>query len=317
MSETLVNNDGTKEAQSFDDVMLAMDVVDTLRHRERVLDKELSAEQREAKLIDRLRVIYKNQGIDVPDRILRDGVKALEEKRFVYDPPQNTFSVRLAKMYIARKRWLRPLALIMGLAAFGSATYYLGVEGPKQEQITATEIALSQTLPLELDATFSKATKIAETDSARATIETLYQDGKLAIEDEDSDSAREAIEALSVITTDLQKDLTLRVISRPGEQSGIFRIHDDQASVRNYYLIVEAIDVRGRPQTMQITSEEDQSTRRVDKWGVRVTEGEFNRIAADKQDDQIIQNAIIGTKPRGSLSFDYTIDTAGGMILDW
>ena len=30
--------------------------------------------------VERLRDIYKSQGIDVPDRILEEGVKALEEK---------------------------------------------------------------------------------------------------------------------------------------------------------------------------------------------------------------------------------------------
>jgi len=317
MSETLVKTGSASEPQSFDDVMLAMDVVDTLRHRESVLDKELSAEQREEKLIERLRVIYKNQGIEVPDRILRDGVKALEEKRFVYEPPQDGFGIRLAKFYIARDRWLKPFALVMGLAAFGTATYHFGVEAPKQREAQAIEVELSQTLPAQLELAFERATKVAETDAARTKIETIYQDGMLALDRRDTDTANEAITAINTLTDDLQQDLTLRVISRPGEMSGVFRIHDDDATIKNYYLIVEAVDARGRTQPLQISSEEDQTTRRVEKWGIRVTEGEFNRIAADKQDDQIIQNAEIGQKPRGSLTFNYTIDTAGGAILDW
>ncbi|MEL6213764.1 MAG: DUF6384 family protein, partial [Pseudomonadota bacterium] len=146
MSDTLATQStdtGTPEADAiapvdgadassgnFDDVMLAMDVVDTLRHRERVLDKELSAEAREQALVERLKEIYKNQGIEVPDRILRDGVKALEEKRFVYEPPENTFSVRLARLYIARDRWLKPFGVIFGLAAFGAASYQFAYEAP-------------------------------------------------------------------------------------------------------------------------------------------------------------------------------------------
>ena len=317
MSETLVQTNGAAEPQSFDDVMLAMDVVDTLRHRERVLDKELSAEQREEKLIERLRVIYKNQGIDVPDRILRDGVKALEEKRFVYEPPKDGLGVRLAKFYISRDRWLKPLALVMGLAAFGTAAYHFGVTVPEQQQAERVEVELNETLPAQLKLALGRATDVAATDEARTQIETIYQDGLAAVENRNSEAANSAIAALNTLATDLQKDLTLRVVSRPGEMSGVFRTHDDDASIKNYYLIVEAVDSRGAAQALQITSEEDQSTRRVEKWGVRVTEGEFNRVAADKQDDQIIQNAVVGKKPRGSLDFEYTIDTAGGAILDW
>ena len=317
MSDTLVKTDGVNEPQSFDDVMLAMDVVDTLRYRERVLDKELSAEQREEKLIERLRVIYKNQGIDVPDRILRDGVKALEEKRFVYEPPKDGLSVRLAKLYIARDRWLKPLGLVLGIAAFGASAYHFGVTVPEQQQAEQVEVELTETLPAQLKLALGRATDAAGTDKARTQIETIYQDGLNAVENRNADGANSAIAALNSLATDLQQELTLRVVSRPGEMSGVFRTHDDNSSIKNYYLIVEAVDARGNPQALQITSEEDQATRRVEKWGVRVTEGEFNRIAADKQDDQIIQNAVIGQKPRGTLDFEYSIDTAGGAILDW
>ena len=73
---------GIEESQSLDDVMLAMDVVDTLRHNERMIASDLSADDREAALIERLRRIYKSQGIEVPDHILRDGVKVGRESVF-------------------------------------------------------------------------------------------------------------------------------------------------------------------------------------------------------------------------------------------
>jgi hypothetical protein len=53
--------------------MLAMDVVDTLRHRERLVERELNEEVREEQLIDRLRTLYKSQGAKnfTLDRFLR------------------------------------------------------------------------------------------------------------------------------------------------------------------------------------------------------------------------------------------------------
>ena len=106
------------EEQDLDDVLLAMDVVDTLRHRERVVAHELDAEGRERELIERLKEIYAAQGMDVPDRILKEGVKALEEDRFVYKPPKNSFSVRLAKLYVSRGKWMAPL--FGGIAALSA-----------------------------------------------------------------------------------------------------------------------------------------------------------------------------------------------------
>jgi hypothetical protein len=73
--------------QPLDDVMLAMDVVDTLRRRERLVQRELDVAGREQDLREHLCKIYKAQGIDVPDHIIEEGVAALKEDRFVYEPP--------------------------------------------------------------------------------------------------------------------------------------------------------------------------------------------------------------------------------------
>jgi hypothetical protein len=95
----------TLEERPLDDVMLAMDVVDTLRHGRRLAEKELASEENDAQLLRRLRDIYASQGIEVPDEILRQGVAALKEQRFVYEPPPSGFWTFLAWLYVTRKRW--------------------------------------------------------------------------------------------------------------------------------------------------------------------------------------------------------------------
>jgi hypothetical protein len=66
----------------LDDVMLAMDVVDTLRRKQRLVEQELDVAGREQDLKQRLRKIYAAQGIEVTDAILEEGVAALKEDRF-------------------------------------------------------------------------------------------------------------------------------------------------------------------------------------------------------------------------------------------
>ncbi|MGB5744091.1 MAG: DUF6384 family protein, partial [Sedimenticolaceae bacterium] len=58
------------ERPPLDDVMLAMDVVDTLRRRDRLVARELDEAGREADLKQRLKGIYAQQGIDVPDHVV-------------------------------------------------------------------------------------------------------------------------------------------------------------------------------------------------------------------------------------------------------
>ena len=51
MSETTKTLEIAPKEQDLDDVLLAMDVVDTLRHRERVVAHELDAEGRKKSLL--------------------------------------------------------------------------------------------------------------------------------------------------------------------------------------------------------------------------------------------------------------------------
>ena len=50
-----------------------MDVVDTLRHADRLVERELEGDARRAALKQRLREIYAGQGIAVPDGDPRPG----------------------------------------------------------------------------------------------------------------------------------------------------------------------------------------------------------------------------------------------------
>ena len=304
--------------EKLDDIMLAMDVVDTLRHERVMVEKELAGEDRRDALVKRLRGIYDAQGIDVPDEVLMDGVMALEEQRFKYEPPTKGFGTPLARLYVNRRKWL-PLLYTFGFVLFAaSGINYYGFERPQKLENKRVETLLNVSLPQSLKEAQTQALSIAGTDQIKTRINDIAALGQTAIETKNITEAKRHTSSLEALSQDLAQRFTLRVVSRPGEYSGVFRINDDGGTeVRNYYLIVEGISPSGDRVEVLINSEEDQKTRRTSVWGVRVPEAEFNKIAADKRDDQIIQNAVIGEKKRGLLEPEYSVDTSGGMILDW
>jgi len=308
---------GIAEEQSLDDVMLAMDVVDTLRHNERMIQSDLSADEREQALIERLRRIYTSQGIDVPDSILRDGVKALEEKRFVYEPPESSLATKLATAYVTRGRWMKPLGIGLGLLIAAYGAYYFLVQAPRQAALEKRHIELTETVPDDLQQSRDEIAKLAEDPQVTVRADALFADGRAAVLDGDYDRAAAIRDRLAELSADLRQTYTVRIVSRPGEYSGVFRIPDNNPDARNYYLIVEAIDDGGMPVKVRIASEEDQAVRRTSTWGVRVSRQVFDAVAADKADDEIIQNAVIGTKRRGVLEPEYKIPVEGGRILEW
>ena len=308
----------TPQTQTLDDVLVAMDVVDTLRHRDLILQKELDQDGREQQLIARLREIYAAQGIEVTDEVLLQGVRALEEQRFHYRPPAPSLGVRLAKIYVARDRWWKLLAGGFAALAVGVFAYQVGIVQPAKAKEARIERAITQTLPDQLAAVHGDIIEISQSETANLLAATYLLDGQTALETRDVDTVETAIARLNQLKTDLSVAYQVRVVYGPGEpRSGIFRIPDDAPNARNYYLIVEAVDPAGRLVDVEIDSEEDRKTERVTRWGQRVSEDAFNAIASDKRDDQIIQNAVIGSKSAGTLSPPFTVATPGGAILEW
>ena len=104
--------------------MLAMDVVDTLRHQQSLVDHALSADERDAALTERIRKIYLAQGIEVTDEAIANGVKALREERFAYRAPPGGIKTWLAKCYVNRARAYKPVvAVVAAMGVWWGATF--------------------------------------------------------------------------------------------------------------------------------------------------------------------------------------------------
>lgn len=289
--------------------MLAMDVVDTLRHREGLVARELDADERRTRLIQRLREIYTAQGIDVTDAVLEQGVSALEEDRFSYTPPEESFRLRLARMYVNRSRWGKPVAILLGFALVILLGYIFLVAVP--------DWRAKSEFPASIDTTFAQIVQVAEQPAATDQAQSLLQGARLAFDNEDYGEANGQKAQLEALLQSLLLTYELRIVSRPNENSGVWRIPQSNERARNYYIIVEAIDPAGNRLRLPILSEEDGKTRQRRTWGLRVEESVFQRIAADKRDDGIIQSGLIGSKVRGKLDPDYQIETSGKHITDW
>ena len=151
----------------------------------------------------------------------------------------------------------------------------------------------------------------------RLPVRGLYKAATNALQGGDEDSARQALESLQELRNTVEQAYTLQIVSRPGEQSGVWRVPEANPDARNYYIIVEAVSADGRLLQVPVVNEESGQIEHVSKWGLRVDEDVFQRIAADKQDDGIIQQRKFGAKHSGQLQPDYLIPTTGAAITQW
>jgi hypothetical protein len=304
-----MNQVAVKEQAPLDEVMLAMDVVDTLRHRELVLERELNADDRDQRLLERLREIYTAQGIVVTDEVLAQGVRALREDRFVYAGPKAGVGRLLATLYVSRARWGKGVGGAIVALAVGLMAFQLLIRGPQLRAI--------EQLPVDLQGAYQGIVISTDDPSVLDDAQSLVNAGEAAVERRDYPSARTAVGDLRSLNDRLQQQYEVRVVSRPGELSGVWRVPDENEAAQNYYLIVEAIAPDGRSMALPVRNEEDGRIKQVAKWGLRVDEDTFQRVAADQRDDGIIQQAVVGRKRRGELDAQYLVATTGATITDW
>ncbi|WP_146151911.1 DUF6384 family protein [Ahniella affigens] len=406
----------------LDDLMLAMDVVDTLRHEQELIHRELNDDARDAAFVARIREIYAAQGIAVSEDIIRQGVEALKQDRFSYQPPPRTFSVRLAEFYVDRWRWFKrglitgtvlgALWLVAALPgqiaeSFATRNFNQAVaeveDGLSQhqaviesfaEQASALNperapIAGAAITQIKLDSSAAiqalraDSTQIAslaaidadafqaDRDAAARQLEaeqTRLASFKKRIDEvryalvrgerllgldqqyqtagallagvslgadasQQLDASRQSIEAalragdVERAQASVQKfrqaaqqvDLSyeLRIVNRPGVQSGIRRRENSQQEGRSYYLVVEAVDADGQVLSIPVINEETQQVNDVRIFAVRVDESEYHRVREDKQDNGLIDQPIVGTKARGDLEPTYQVKVVGGTITKW
>ncbi len=409
------------------DVILAMDVVDTLRHEQQLVRHALNEDAREEALVARVRAAYSAQGIDVSEAMIIAGVAALKARQYAYEPPPAGLRTSLLKAWINRQRIGGGLAVVAVLAAIIAAGWVGFVEWPAQRALTEQANTLNQNVSLanaELTSLQQRRARLARNLSAReslagngdifaatistaqrgladaktaliaaatleqlpvldgdnlvsreaevedlltrqraalsgasnaldevetaitlldnltdlpdrlaglrddakslavesgldARIDNIYDNAMASLRQGDASGAALAADTLADMVTRLGQTYQVRVVSRPGVLSGVIREPPNNARASNYYLVVEALDTNNRAVPLEIRSEEDGSTRTVRLWGIRVSEAEFNRIREDKSDDGIIQQSLVGEKPRGYLDIGYTIDTPGGFINRW
>ncbi|MCK7615496.1 DUF6384 family protein [Roseibium sediminicola] len=306
----------SKSDAPLDDLMMAMDVVDTLRHEEGQVARELKADERDAAMVERLRQVYAAQGIEVPDHILKAGVEDLKRDRFVYAPPSAGFQRTLAMVYISRGTWSKWLAAVAAVLVVCIAAWYFIVKLPAQRAEADLQARL-QALPAALTELVTRVDDLTENADIEAEAQRLAADGRLALSDGKSEAAFKAETDLRKLAANLQEVFEVRIISREGVPTGVERIPDGNRKTQNYYIIVEAVDPDGNVLERDIVSEENSQAQRVDKWGQRVSETIYDAVRRDKMEDGIVQKGTLGRKRRGELDIKWRSGVQDGAITTW
>lgn len=128
------------------DVMLAMDIADTIRHRDKIVERELSEEAREKALFNKVKATYASQGIEVSDATIREAIAAVEDERFAYKPPKKSLFTKFAHIYINRARWGKSLIGLFAIIGLMWAIIWAAFTLPKKVELDKQASALNQSI---------------------------------------------------------------------------------------------------------------------------------------------------------------------------
>ncbi len=301
---------------TLDDVMLAMDVVDTLRHRERLVERELNENLREEHLVERLRELYKSQGIAVPDRIIEEGVKGLSESRFVYTPPKPGLPRTLALIWVKRSVYGKRAAAAVAVIVLAFGAYQFGIVRPAEQAARTARVELDEVLPRQLELAHQAVAAEAQVPAVRQRADTVRAQGAAALARGNAAEARAAVNELDSLASLLRQEYTLRIAGRPEDETGFFREHPS-FNGRAYFVVVDAIDPRGNPVSIPVRNDETNQTETVSRFAVRVPMTTLDAVRADKTANGIVQNAVLAEKRRGYLDPEYKMVALTNRITSW
>jgi hypothetical protein len=307
---------GPLASGTLDDVMLAMDVVDTLRHRERLVERDLNENLREEQLVERLRELYKSQGIEVPDRIIEEGVKGLKESRFVYSPPKPGLPRTLALLWVKRSIYGRWSAAALAVIALLVGAYQFGFVRPAEQAAETARIELAEVLPRQLEVAYQAVAAETQVPAVRQRADVVRAQGQAALDRGIAVEARAAVAELDALASLLRLEYVLRIAGRPEDETGFFREHPSFQG-RAYFLVVDAVDPRGNPVSLPVRNDETNEIETVSRFAVRVPIATFNAVRNDKARNGILQGAELASKRRGFLEPEFLMAVLPGRITRW
>lgn len=305
------------ERLSLDEMTRIMDVAATLRRERTVADQLLNFDQIKAQLRERLLEAAKVSGDPVTSEEIDSAINQYYDRLHEFREPAFTWRKFVAFVWVSRVaifKWL-----------FGLTAAFLVIWGLLASGILPGEARNRQTLAM-IEQRAVAVEKISEDATVGREVQTLVTSAKAAMEQGNSAKLTELATQIAAIQGELEQQYTLVIPSGPDDKSATERMWTDDAGTRSsgYFVIVKALGADGQPVKVPIANRETGKTEYVSTWGEQVPEAVFNRLAADKQADGVLDEKLFGEKERGSRAVKVELHdpsgapvARGGQITSW
>ena len=318
------------------DMLRIMDVASALRRERETAVAQLDVDTTKQRLRERLLATAAAAGEPVTEAEVDVAIERYFGEQHRYADPPRSWATFWAHVWVLRVRILLValafVALVGGAALATSALLRRApVDVPQRptppapapaatsDAATPDEPAPSTPADALAAATAAFAAErkaveaLASSDSARAFLAELTADGEIALTAADTAALTAIVQKLRELRQRLGEVYEVRIVTRPGELSGVDRYHGGKLS--GLYLIVEAVTADGRVLTRSIRDAETGAVRRVQRWGEQVPQAVWDRIVADKRADGVVDEQPFARKVRGEADERVVLPGSDGKAL--
>lgn len=306
---------------SLRDQMGAMALIDEMRHKQMIVREHLDMPKRREEVARRIREYYQSQNIEVNDELVEQGVRAYFEKRLMYEaPPAGALSGLLARIYITRSSWKKPVVGgVTALALLAGGSYFAQQARENAAmQAAARDAAVIDNIAAQIRETDARFKSMGLAPAEQEQVAALVAAANTAVQERDIARAKESLAALQATLAYAETPLTFNVVDRAGVKSGVERNYGASGG-KSWYLITEAMDPSGKAVPVTVTSVESGEKKQAAMFGVRVGKDVYESVRADKMEDGHVDNRTLGKKPANSLTPQFTraFSVQPDMILEW
>ena len=305
-------SDSSSDTLDLHEMMRIMDVASTLRKERETVLRELNLEQTKQHLRERLQAAAEVTGDQVTPAEIEAAIDQYYANLHAFVEPRRSLRTVLAHLYIRRRAIAAvfiPLVLmgVLVWALFLARFAPLSGEARQQRRIATVQASIERQHN-EIQAIVRDADSKSEAESLLAESEVYKNDGN-------AQALNSVADELDRLLVDLQAEYTIRVVSEPGELSGIPREVENTGAVSGYYLILEARDPSGNVVSQRIRNRETGEFESVDRWGEQVPLEVFERIEKDKREDGVVDRNVFAVKEKGYRAEVVKMLDAGGQPL--
>ena len=309
---------------SMNDMLRMMDVASALRRERETAEAQLDLATAKQQLRKRLMATAEAAGEDVKIEEIDAAIDEYFKRQHRYEDPPASWGRFWASVWVMRNKLLVALLLVLLLAAIVIGAIVMvnrgggEPEGGSGDDGAARAARSAPTRDGRAYADFetlvAAGLKMAADEDARSRIAAIATDGETAFAANNGVALRTSRRKLDELLERLRAEYEVRIVSRPGQLSGIDRKFNGRVS--GLYLIVEAITPAGKRLTLPIANgEKSGQIFRVKQWGEQVEQRIWDRIVADKKADGVVDENVFARKARGFYRETVVLEDGRGGIV--